>query len=54
LRAGPIPTASAPLDWAEVESGAVRPFRSDEVLLRIDEYGDLMADLCGGGPRVPA
>jgi bifunctional non-homologous end joining protein LigD len=53
LRAEPMPTVSAPLDWAEVEAGGVRPVRSDEVLARIDEYGDLMADLCDGGPRVP-
>jgi len=53
LRAEPMPTVSAPLDWAEVESGAVRPVRSDEVLARIEEYGDLLADLCAGGPRVP-
>src|SRR5579859_2564025 len=54
LRAEPMPTVSTPLDWAEVEAGAVRPVRSDEVLDRIDEYGDLMAALCDGGPRVPA
>ena len=53
LRAEPMPTVSAPLDWAEVESGAVRPVRAGEVLARIEEYGDLLADLCAGGPRVP-
>lgn len=53
LRAESYPTVSTPLDWAEVEAGAVRPVRSDEVLARIDGYGDLLADLCAGGPRVP-
>ena len=53
LRAEPMPTVSAPLDWAEVESGAVCPVRAGEVLARIEEYGDLLADLCAGGPRVP-
>lgn len=53
LRAEPYPTVSTPLDWAEVEAGAVRPVRAGEVLARIDEYGDLLADLCTGGPRVP-
>jgi bifunctional non-homologous end joining protein LigD len=53
LRGEPVPTVSAPLDWSEVEAGEVRPVRSDEVLARIDGYGDLLADLCAGGPRVP-
>ena len=53
LRAEATPTASAPLAWAEVEAGAVRPVRSAEVLSRIDEYGDLLAELCDPGPRVP-
>jgi bifunctional non-homologous end joining protein LigD len=43
LRAGPVPTASAPLQWEEVEAGEVRPFSPDEVLARIDEHGDLLA-----------
>jgi bifunctional non-homologous end joining protein LigD len=47
LRAGPEPTASAPLTWDEIESGAVRPLRADEVLDRIEEYGDLLAPLVG-------
>src|SRR5436309_4874952 len=51
LRAEPMPTVSAPLDWAEVESGAARPVRAGEVLARIEEYGDLLADLCARGPR---
>jgi bifunctional non-homologous end joining protein LigD len=54
LRAEPVPTVSAPLEWAEVEAGAVRPLQADEVLARIEQYGDLMADLCTGGPPVPS
>jgi bifunctional non-homologous end joining protein LigD len=53
LRAGDLPTVSAPLDWAEVGAGGIRPLRSDEVLDRVEEYGDLMEPLCDGGPRVP-
>ena len=45
LRAGPTPTVSAPVSWEEVESGKVRPMRPDEVLKRIEKYGDLLADL---------
>jgi bifunctional non-homologous end joining protein LigD len=45
LRAGPEPTASAPLTWDEVESGEVRPLRAEEVLDRIEEHGDLLAPL---------
>ena len=32
----------------------MRQFRSDEVLLRVSEYGDLLAPLLEGGPEVPA
>jgi bifunctional non-homologous end joining protein LigD len=53
LRAEATPTVSTPLTWAEVESGAVRPYRSDEVLERIARYGDLLAELLDGGPEVP-
>ncbi len=49
---------SAPLTWAEVEAApdgtlAVRPFTAVEVLDRIDEYGDLLADLLHAGPDLP-
>jgi bifunctional non-homologous end joining protein LigD len=54
LRAQPEPTVSTPLTWDEVERGAVRQFRAAEVLDRIDEYGDLLADLLTPGPEVPA
>jgi bifunctional non-homologous end joining protein LigD len=39
--------------WDEVEAGSVRQFRSDEVLERVSAYGDLLAPLLDGGPRVP-
>jgi bifunctional non-homologous end joining protein LigD len=59
LRAQPTPSVSTPLTWAEVEAatagraGAVRQFTAAEVLARIEEYGDLMADLLSRGPKVP-
>lgn len=54
LRAEPTPTVSTPLTWAEVAAGEVRQFRAEEVLARLDEYGDLLASLLNPGPRVPA
>ena len=53
LRAEPLPTASAPLTWDEVAGDEVRPVRAEQVLARIDEFGDLLGELCAGGPRVP-
>jgi bifunctional non-homologous end joining protein LigD len=51
LRARPEPTVSTPVTWREVDAcikggdpNALR-FEADEVLKRIDEYGDLMAPL---------
>ncbi|SDZ38760.1 bifunctional non-homologous end joining protein LigD [Micromonospora pattaloongensis] len=59
LRAQPVPSASTPLTWDEVEAVVAgrrkaRQFTAAEVLARIDEYGDLMAPLLDGGPEVPA
>jgi bifunctional non-homologous end joining protein LigD len=54
LRAQPTPTASTPLTWDEVEDGAVRQFSAQEVLERIQEYGDLLAPLLEKGKRLPA
>jgi bifunctional non-homologous end joining protein LigD len=54
LRAEAMPTGSAPLTWDEVEAGKVRPVQARQLLARIDRYGDLLADLCAGGPRVPS
>jgi bifunctional non-homologous end joining protein LigD len=55
LRAQPTPTVSTPLTWDEVESGEVVPaeLTAPVVLERVEEYGDLLADLCEPGPRLP-
>lgn len=45
LRAKARPTVSTPLTWAEVEAGGTISFTADEVLDRVDEYGDLFADV---------
>jgi bifunctional non-homologous end joining protein LigD len=59
LRAQQTPTASTPLTWDEVAemalgAEAVRQFTAAEVLERVEEYGDLLADLLEPGPPVPA
>ncbi|GIE98299.1 non-homologous end-joining DNA ligase [Paractinoplanes rishiriensis] len=58
LRAQEFPTVSTPLTWDEVEAvatGAEEPrhYRADEVLARVEEHGDLLADLLTPGPAVP-
>ncbi|MFI7539740.1 non-homologous end-joining DNA ligase [Actinoplanes sp. NPDC049599] len=58
LRAQESPTASTPLTWDEVAemalgSGVVRQFGAAEVLDRVAEHGDLLADLLEPGPPVP-
>jgi len=45
LRAAPTPTVSAPVDWSDVERGAVRPLQAGEVLARLDRHGDPLAVL---------
>ena len=49
LRARPEPTVSTPVAWDEVEacaeSGEELRFTSDEVLERVDERGDLFAEV---------
>jgi len=45
LRAKATPTVSTPLTWDEVEAGGHISFTADEVLDRVDEYGDLFADV---------
>jgi bifunctional non-homologous end joining protein LigD len=49
LRARPEPTVSTPVTWDEVEacagSGDELRFTSDQVLARVDELGDLFADV---------
>jgi bifunctional non-homologous end joining protein LigD len=58
LRAQSTPTASTPLTWDEVEAVAMgeapaRQFPADEVLERVETYGDLLADLLNPGPELP-
>src|SRR6478752_4089465 len=43
LRARDEPTVSTPLTWDEVEAGGPLRFTSDEVLERVEQYGDLFA-----------
>ncbi|GAB3675312.1 hypothetical protein GCM10027589_45400 [Actinocorallia lasiicapitis] len=45
LRAGASPSVSTPLTWDEVESGDPVRYSPDDVLDRIEEYGDLFAPL---------
>jgi DNA ligase D-like protein (predicted polymerase) len=48
LRGKSAPTVSTPVTWEEVEECrkvADLTFRTDDVLDRVDEFGDLMADL---------
>ncbi|BBH65750.1 hypothetical protein ACTI_24350 [Actinoplanes sp. OR16] len=58
LRAGERPTASTPLTWDEVIAMATgeaeaRQFGPDEVLARVEQHGDLLADLLRNGNVVP-
>jgi bifunctional non-homologous end joining protein LigD len=58
LRAQQSPTASTPLTWEEVEAVATgaepaRQYGAGEVLDRVEEHGDLLADLLEPGPRLP-
>ncbi|BCB81121.1 hypothetical protein GCM10022251_67180 [Phytohabitans flavus] len=54
LRAQPTPTVSTPLTWEEVEQGGARAFAPEEVLERVEEYGDLLEDLLTPGPSLPS
>ncbi|GAA4438038.1 hypothetical protein GCM10023170_007990 [Phytohabitans houttuyneae] len=53
LRAQATPTVSTPLTWEEVEAGAARAFTPEEVLERVEEYGDLLEALLTPGPSLP-
>jgi bifunctional non-homologous end joining protein LigD len=58
LRAQEQPTASTPLTWDEVEAiatGAIpaRQYGAAEVLERVEQHGDLLADLLRPGPELP-
>jgi bifunctional non-homologous end joining protein LigD len=52
LRAKEHPTVSTPLTWEEVEAGGAIAFTADEVLARVDEYGDLFAAVLDDEKRV--
>lgn len=45
MRGREEPTVAAPRTWEEIEDPELRHLRFDEVLERIDEFGDLLADL---------
>ncbi len=51
LRARDEPTVSTPLSWDEVERGDALRFTSDQVLVRLDEFGDLFAGVLDDGSR---
>jgi len=55
LRATPRPQVATPVTWDEVSIGAEDPLGLEQlspaqVLTRIEEYGDLLADEVSGGP----
>jgi bifunctional non-homologous end joining protein LigD len=52
LRAKEHPTVSTPLTWEEVEAGGAIAFTADEVLDRVDQYGDLFAAVLDDEHRV--
>ncbi|HZZ97901.1 MAG TPA: non-homologous end-joining DNA ligase [Jatrophihabitantaceae bacterium] len=52
LRARDAPTVSTPLTWDEVEVGGSPRFTSDEVLDRVEEFGDLFAGTLDDSVRV--
>jgi bifunctional non-homologous end joining protein LigD len=58
LRAQEQPTASTPLTWDEVEAigtGALpaRQYAAAEVLERVEQHGDLLAEMLRPGPELP-
>lgn len=57
LRARPTPTVSTPVTWDEVArsaDGEPLSFTSDEVLARVDEFGDLFAPVAELVQSLPA
>ena len=56
LRAQALPDGLHPADLGrgrEFAAGSVRRFSPAEVLARVDAYGDLLAPLLKGGPKLP-
>ncbi len=53
LRAEPRPTVSTPVTWEEVASVELGWYSPDQVLARVEEHGDLLADLLTPGPPLP-
>ncbi len=58
LRAGSAPTVSTPLTWDETVAMATgdqpaEQFPADVALIRVEQHGDLLADLLRPGPEVP-
>lgn len=57
LRAREDPTVSTPVTWSEVakcvksENPRVMHFETDDVVKRVEKFGDLMAPLAGGATR---
>ncbi len=57
LRARPHPTVSTPVTWDEVEAaadGAPLSFEAPDVLARVENHGDLFADVLTLGQDIPA
>jgi bifunctional non-homologous end joining protein LigD len=56
LRARERPTVSTPLDWSEVEAGDpdALVFEADDVLVRVEERGDLFAPVVKMRQELPA
>ena len=53
VRAREHPTVSTPLQWAEIEAGGLGRFTTDEVLERVEEFGDLHAPALTDEVRAP-
>ena len=56
LRGREHPTVSTPVTWDEVRACAaveMLTFTADEVLRRVDEFGDLFIDLTGSRTPLP-
>ena len=55
LRARTRPTVSTPVTWAEVEAGdpAALVFETADVLVRVDDHGDLFAPVLSKAQRLP-